>query len=76
MTGECTERERERPTRWEGEARRERATRRDRATKRERANRQVSVSRRERAAKLKRTGEDGYLGRIKTVTRTQRATRR
>ena len=42
---------------------------------RERANRQVSVSRRERAAKLKRTGEDGYLGRIKTVTRTQRATR-
>ena len=34
MTGECTERERERGRlEWEGEARRERATRRDRATR-------------------------------------------
>ena len=60
MTGECTERERADY----------------RATKRDRANRQVSASRRERAAKLKRTGEDGYRGRIKRVTRRQRATRR
>ena len=31
----------------------------------------MSASRRKRASKLKRTGEDGYRGRIKRVTRRQ-----